>query len=161
MTYPTDILFPIRRVRGFSLIELMIVVAIVAILASVAYPSYRDSVLKGRRGEARAALAELMQQQERYMTQHNKYLTFSAGATGTPFKTTAGDSNSPSYKLLAVNCKDSAGTEISDKVCIQIVAEPTGTDPKVGDLEMASTGVKDWTGVATDSTTKTSALCWP
>ena len=83
MTYPTDILFPIRRVRGFSLIELMIVVAIVAILASVAYPSYRDSVLKGRRGEARAALAELMQQQERYMTQHNKYLTFSAGATGT------------------------------------------------------------------------------
>ena len=98
MTYPTDILFPIRRVRGFSLIELMIVVAIVAILASVAYPSYRDSVLKGRRGEARAALAELMQQQERYMTQHNKYLTFSAGATGTPFKTTAGDSNSPSYK---------------------------------------------------------------
>ena len=161
MTYPTDILFPIRRVRGFSLIELMIVVAIVAILASVAYPSYRDSVLKGRRGEARAALAELMQEQERYMTQHNKYLTFSAGATGTPFKTTAGDSNSPSYKLSAVNCKDSAGTEISDKVCIQIVAEPTGTDPKVGNLEMASTGVKTCTGTSKDATTKTSALCWP
>ena len=102
-----------------------------------------------------------MQQQERYMTQHNKYLTFSAGATGTPFKTTAGDSNSPSYKLSAVNCKDSAGTEISDKVCIQIVAEPTGTDPKVGNLEMASTGVKTCTGTSKDATTKTSALCWP
>ena len=49
--------------HGFTLIELMIVVAIVAILASIAYPSYKDSVLKSRRAEARTALSELLQQQ--------------------------------------------------------------------------------------------------
>ena len=45
-----------RRVnRGFTLIELMIVVAIVAILAAIAYPAYTESVRKGRRAEARTA----------------------------------------------------------------------------------------------------------
>ena len=52
--------------RGFTLIELMIVVAIVAILTSVAYPAYTSSIIKGKRAEARAALTELMQQQERF-----------------------------------------------------------------------------------------------
>ncbi len=150
-----------RRTQGFSLIELMIVVAIVAILASVAYPSYRDSVLKGRRGEARAALAELMQQQERYMTQKNTYLVFNADATGTPFNIYVGSSSSPSYKLSARKCKDSADNDISERVCIQIVATPTGSDTKAGSLQMTSTGTKTCTGSAADSTTKTSPLCWP
>ncbi|RZM02652.1 MAG: type IV pilin protein, partial [Variovorax sp.] len=69
---------PRRRQAGFTLIELMIVVAIVGILATIAYPSYRESVLKGRRAEARTALLELMQQQERYMTQRGAYLNFIA-----------------------------------------------------------------------------------
>ena len=49
-----------RASRGFTLIELMIVVAVIAILGAIAYPSYQESVRKGRRGEARAALQELM-----------------------------------------------------------------------------------------------------
>ena len=51
---------------GFTLVEVMIVVAIVGILASIAYPSYQESVRKGRRAQARTALSELVQQQERY-----------------------------------------------------------------------------------------------
>ena len=69
----------IRGMRGFTLIELMITVAIVGILASIAYPSYIESVRKGRRAEARAALTELMQQQERFMTQNNTYRAFASG----------------------------------------------------------------------------------
>ena len=76
-----------RRQSGFTLIELMIVVAIVGILAAVAYPAYTDSVAKGKRAEARAAVTNLLQQQERYLTQMNTYETFALGTPGTlPFK---------------------------------------------------------------------------
>ena len=66
--------------RGFTLIELMITVAIVGILAAVAYPAYTDSVLKSRRATARTALAELLQQQERYKTQRNCYIGFTTNS---------------------------------------------------------------------------------
>lgn len=59
--------------RGFTLIELMIVVAIVAILASVAYPSYRESVNKSRRAEARAQLMDATQYMQRFYSQNDRY----------------------------------------------------------------------------------------
>ena len=64
-----------RSARGFTLIELMIAVAVVAILASIAYPSYMDSVRKSRRGQAKADLVELAQILERYHTNNLVYPT--------------------------------------------------------------------------------------
>lgn len=61
------------RARGFTLIELMIVVAIVAILAAVAYPSYRDSISKSRRAEARAQLMDAVQYMQRFYSQNDRY----------------------------------------------------------------------------------------
>ena len=151
--------------RGFTLIELMIVVAIVAILAAIAYPSYQDSILKGRRAEGRTAMLELMQQQERYMTQRGTYLVFtnSAGTTNPStakdvFKTFAGEGSPPSYYLSAALCPGSTDA----RECIQIVATPTRTDLAAGALNLTSTGAKDCTGTAGKTgSAPNPKICWP
>lgn len=168
----------IARTQGFTLIELMVVVAIVAILASIAYPSYRSSVLKGNRAHGRTALAELLQQQERYMTQRNCYLGFTtstafvASATApspstacggvtvssVPFKTFSGDSQaSAAYILNTDTCPATNGT-LSIAECVRVNALPVGNDPEAGTLWMTSTGAKGCTGTASLSNP---TLCWP
>lgn len=104
------------RIRGFTLIELMIVVAVVAILAAIAYPSYEQHVRKTYRADAKADLMELASFMERYYTENSTYVgadittvftstpqpaqtphsgtarylhTFSVGPTATTFKLTA------------------------------------------------------------------------
>lgn len=64
-----------RKLRGFTLIELMVVIAIVAILVGIAVPAYQDAVRKSRRGQAKADLVELAQRAERYHTVNNAYNT--------------------------------------------------------------------------------------
>lgn len=61
---------------GFTLIELMIAVAIVGILAAIAYPSYQEQVRKGRRADAMAQLVTLAQAYERFYTSNNTYEGF-------------------------------------------------------------------------------------
>src|SRR5579862_5114765 len=56
------------RLRGFTLVELMIVVVIGAILLSIAVPSYISSIRKSRRSEAKTAILELAGREERYLT---------------------------------------------------------------------------------------------
>jgi type IV pilus assembly protein PilE len=57
----------VRKARGFTLIELMVTVAIVAILAAVAYPSYQNQVKRGRRAAAQAHLMDIAQRQQEYL----------------------------------------------------------------------------------------------
>ena len=81
-----------HRDDGFTLIELMITVAIIAILAAIAYPAYTDQIRKGKRAECRSGLLQSMQQQERYYTQFNKYADFANGAATAKTKAFSGDS---------------------------------------------------------------------
>jgi type IV pilus assembly protein PilE len=59
--------------RGFTLIEVMIVAAVLAILAAIAIPSYQEQVRKGRRADALAAINETAQALERFYTLNNTY----------------------------------------------------------------------------------------
>ncbi len=63
-----------RPIRGFTLIEVMIVVAIVAILAAIAYPSYIAQVRKGHRAAAQSYLMDLAQREEQYMLDARTYV---------------------------------------------------------------------------------------
>ncbi len=63
-----------NRPGGFTLIEVMVVVVIVGILASIAYPSYQDIVRQTRRSDALSALMDMMAKQERYFTDFNTYV---------------------------------------------------------------------------------------
>lgn len=69
--------------NGFTLIEVMIVVAIIGILAAVAYPSYREYVARSRRAEAKAILVASQQWMERFYTENFRYDQNSAGTAVT------------------------------------------------------------------------------
>jgi type IV pilus assembly protein PilE len=68
--------------RGFTLVELMIAVAVVGLLSALAYPSYQAQVAKGRRADAKQALLEMSQKMERFYTERGTYVGATLGATG-------------------------------------------------------------------------------
>ena len=68
--------------RGFTLIELMVVLAGAAILAAVAFPSYQGQVAKGRRADGKQALVELAQKLERFYTERGTFAGVSLGGGG-------------------------------------------------------------------------------
>ena len=62
-----------KYVHGITLLELMIVVVIIGIMATIAYPNYRDYAARAKRNEARAALLQIATNQERHYLQNNTY----------------------------------------------------------------------------------------
>ncbi len=59
--------------RGFTLIELMVVAAIVAILAAIAYPSYQQYVIRGKRSAAQAQMMDIANRQQQYLLANRSY----------------------------------------------------------------------------------------
>jgi len=94
-----------RRSRGFTLIELMIVVAIVGILALISYPSYQNHVRKTKRADAKVALTELANRQEKFFGQCSAYATGSSGITDA-FPTTFGSCTSKGLGATSTNSPD-------------------------------------------------------
>lgn len=143
-----------ENMRGFTLMELMVVVAVVGILASLAYPSYQEAVRKTKRAEGRAALMQLMQQEERFYSQNTRYIAFTSESTDPDekkFKWFSGDNPATSaYEISASAC---SGEAIQN--CVVVSAKPgTGKvnasykDPACGELTLTSTGSKTASGGA-------------
>lgn len=148
-----------RHERGWTLLEVMIVLAIVMILTTLAYPSYASYITKTRRLEGQVALLELLQQQERYFMRNNSYLAFDATSTEPQaqlFKAWSGTSAKKSaYEIAGGACPDQPLTE-----CIALRATP-GTarvDGRFRDLEC---GVLTVDSAGRRSASGTSGTCWP
>lgn len=142
------------RARGFTLIELMITVAVVGFLAAVAYPAYTNQIAKGRRAECRAGLYMAMQQQERYYTQFNVYAGSAAAPTN--IRTFSGDSaaRSACINFSAAAC----GTGLADCVKMEGQMRQANDPAGITHLSLTSSGVKDCqlSGGRTDKKD-----CWP
>lgn len=137
---------PSRRAGGFTLIELMVVVAVVAILASIAYPSYQDSVRKSRRAQVKADLVELAQRFERHHTVNNTYTTFWTAAN-VPAATRVSPTTAGAvvaYDITAQNVTANTFT----LVATPRAGSPQAKDTRCGTLSLTNTGQKARTGTA-------------
>jgi len=121
------------RVGGFTLIELMITVAVVAILAAVAVPSYQDQVRKSRRAQAKADLVEYAQMAERFHTVNNTYAGYALGSTqspregGTAWYTLGIQQTQSTFTITATpkgnQAKDKCGTMTLNQASVKTPAE--------------------------------------
>lgn len=137
---------PAAIATGFTLIELMIVLAIIGILAMVAYPSYLESVKRGQRSSARTSLLEAQQFMERFYAANSRYTTDEAGSVSPtlPARLLAVPTEAPRYNL----------TVVATLNAYTLTATPIGTDI-CGDLTLTHTGVK-----GRSAAEPTVAECW-
>ncbi|TAK62524.1 type IV pilin protein [Methylobacter sp.] len=129
-----------NKQQAFTLIELMVTVAIVGIFASIAYPSYQDSVMKSRRADAKGALLGFANAMERHFTETNSYLGAGTtdGNTGSPtiFSVTSPVDGGTPYYNLTINAVTASSYTLN--------AAPTGaqSNDKCGTLSLTQTGAR-------------------
>lgn len=122
---------------GFTLIELMISVAVISILAAISYPSYTKYLVRGKRAEGRATLMDAAARMESYYSDNNRYTN--ADNTLPPG---IGTSSENGHYSLSVTASGTYQTYV-------LAATPaTFTDDECGTLTLTQAGVKSVTGTA-------------
>lgn len=132
-----------NRQQGFTLIELMITVAIIGVLAAVAYPSYQNSVQKSRRADAQAALVELAGFMERFFTENNRY-DQDVGGTAVSLPFTASPKSGGAFYNLSLSA---SGLTTFTLQAVPVAGGPQADDD-CGTMTLNQAGAKTTTGTA-------------
>ncbi len=122
--------------RGFTLIEIMIVVAILGVIFAIAMPSYNNYVSKARRADAMTLLIQIMNAQERYYIEERSY-TVDLTETGFASKKDLA-TESDWYLVSASKCD----TETPITACVMLTAVPQNSQASDGNLTINSLGQK-------------------
>lgn len=127
-----------KRAQGFTLIEVIIALAVVALLASIALPSFRDQVVRSNRADAKTTILEVMQQQEAFFTENNSY-TLDLRDLGYGSQNW-NDSKEGLYQIRVMASNGSCGLP----ECIRLYVRPRTDESQAGDLQyrLWSTGRK-------------------
>lgn len=145
-----------KTLSGFTLIELMITVAIIGILAAIAYPSYRNYATQTRRSDAQIALTQAANQQERFFTECNWYASTlygtracAASGSGVLNLSTTTPVLSPERHYVITLVTPTTACPIASCYVLQATPAATadgGTGLQTGDgnYRITSTGVKTW-----------------
>ena len=151
--------------RGFTLIEVMITVAIVAILASIALPSYQEHVRKAKRAEAQSILLEAAQYMQRYYSGNDRYTATQGSVTTEAVQTLGDDSLLPAP--LRQSPKTGGGSanytiavlarDVPPTFTLKATRAGTMTGDKCGTLTLTGQGVR---GLQDQNTGLTTADCW-
>ncbi|MBS7663931.1 type IV pilin protein [Pseudomonas lalucatii] len=137
-----------RRDEGFTLIELMIVVAVLGILAAIAYPNYTEYMDRARRAEAKTALMEGAQALERYYSVHGSYLD-ADGNLAQVFSAQAPATGTPNYTLAA------EGVATATNFMLQATRVNRMANDPCGDFRVSHAGARTLAGA-----TRTVTACW-
>ncbi len=137
--------------RGFTLIELMIVVAVIAIIASIALPAYQDQILRGKRTEGKNFLLEISSLQEEFFIENVSYANSITTASQLNFT-----SASPSGYYNITMSVTPSGCVAGTTQCrtFSLTATPTFTDSKCTTFTYDQAGTKGSTGSGTTNN------CW-
>lgn len=136
-----------QALAGFTLIEVLVAIAILGILATIAIPAYTEHLARGRRAEGRAALLATLQQEERFFASNNVY-TANLAANG--FTTTSGENaGNAHYDLSAAACAGSTAA-----ACVVVSATPRLADARCGTLTVSTAGARG------SSVAGAAAQCW-
>jgi len=131
--------------RGFTLIELMITVAIIAILTAIAYPAYTKYVLKGYRSEGLAMLNDAVARMERYYAQNNSYVGATLQTIGLTSTNVATLSSPTGRYSLSLSVTPTATT-----YTVLATAVAPQTNDSCGNLSITQDGTRSSSTGATD-----------